>query len=202
MRELGLDPDKVNVNGGAVAIGHPIGASGARVLVTLIYEMARRNVKRGIAALCLGGRQCSCDGGGERLENRKSLARSNRRRHGNGKDGSASGSVGGFDRAVVFLHDRFANAEPKARSLAPVASSYRRDRRCWPGCWAESPDHRPENSPKQIRRWFPGECVKFRGRAPREWPARHSLPNSGRPASVGAGRPEHRATRARERSPP
>ncbi len=55
MRELGLDPTKVNVNGGAVAIGHPIGASGARVLVTLIYEMTRRNVKRGIAALCLGG---------------------------------------------------------------------------------------------------------------------------------------------------
>jgi acetyl-CoA C-acetyltransferase len=55
MRELGLDPSKVNVNGGAVAIGHPIGASGARVLVTLIYEMIRRNVKRGIAALCLGG---------------------------------------------------------------------------------------------------------------------------------------------------
>jgi acetyl-CoA C-acetyltransferase len=55
MRELGLDPDKVNVNGGAVAIGHPIGASGARVLVTLIYEMTRRNAKRGIAALCLGG---------------------------------------------------------------------------------------------------------------------------------------------------
>ncbi|MGC2170293.1 MAG: acetyl-CoA C-acetyltransferase [Candidatus Sulfotelmatobacter sp.] len=55
MRELGLDPNKVNVNGGAVAIGHPIGASGARVLVTLIYEMSRRNVKRGIAALCLGG---------------------------------------------------------------------------------------------------------------------------------------------------
>jgi acetyl-CoA C-acetyltransferase len=55
MRELGLDPKKVNVNGGAVAIGHPIGASGARVLVTLIYEMARRNAKRGIAALCLGG---------------------------------------------------------------------------------------------------------------------------------------------------
>jgi acetyl-CoA C-acetyltransferase len=55
MRELGLDPDRVNVNGGAVAIGHPIGASGARVLVTLIYEMTRRNVKRGIAALCLGG---------------------------------------------------------------------------------------------------------------------------------------------------
>jgi acetyl-CoA C-acetyltransferase len=55
MRELGLDPNKVNVNGGAVAIGHPIGASGARVLVTLIYEMTRRNSKRGIAALCLGG---------------------------------------------------------------------------------------------------------------------------------------------------
>jgi acetyl-CoA C-acetyltransferase len=55
MRELSLDPHKVNVNGGAVAIGHPIGASGARVLVTLIYEMIRRDVKRGIAALCLGG---------------------------------------------------------------------------------------------------------------------------------------------------
>jgi len=55
MRELGLDPDKVNVNGGAVAIGHPIGASGARVLVTLIHEMIRRDVRRGIAALCLGG---------------------------------------------------------------------------------------------------------------------------------------------------
>jgi len=55
MRELGLDPNKVNVNGGAVALGHPIGASGARVLVTLIYEMIRRDVKRGIAALCLGG---------------------------------------------------------------------------------------------------------------------------------------------------
>jgi acetyl-CoA C-acetyltransferase len=55
MRELGLNPEKVNVNGGAVAIGHPIGASGARVLVTLIYEMIRRDVKRGIAALCLGG---------------------------------------------------------------------------------------------------------------------------------------------------
>ena len=55
MRELGLDPNKVNVNGGAVAIGHPIGASGARVLVTLIYEMARRDAHRGIAALCLGG---------------------------------------------------------------------------------------------------------------------------------------------------
>src|SRR5438477_7672289 len=55
IRELGLNPEKVNVNGGAVAIGHPIGASGARVLVTLIYEMIRRDVHRGIAALCLGG---------------------------------------------------------------------------------------------------------------------------------------------------
>ncbi len=55
IRELQLDPNKVNVNGGAVAIGHPIGASGARVLVTLIYEMIRRDVHKGIAALCLGG---------------------------------------------------------------------------------------------------------------------------------------------------
>jgi acetyl-CoA C-acetyltransferase len=54
-RELGLDMKKVNVNGGAVAIGHPIGASGARVLVTLLYEMARRDAHKGIAALCLGG---------------------------------------------------------------------------------------------------------------------------------------------------
>jgi len=53
--ELGLDLSRVNVNGGAVALGHPIGASGARVLVTLLYEMEKRNVKRGIAALCLGG---------------------------------------------------------------------------------------------------------------------------------------------------
>src|SRR5271166_4651478 len=54
-RELGIPFDRVNVNGGAVAIGHPIGASGARVLVTLIYEMIRRDVHRGVAALCLGG---------------------------------------------------------------------------------------------------------------------------------------------------
>jgi acetyl-CoA C-acetyltransferase len=53
--ELGIDPERVNVNGGAVAIGHPIGASGARVLVTLLFEMQRRNVHRGVAALCLGG---------------------------------------------------------------------------------------------------------------------------------------------------
>jgi acetyl-CoA C-acetyltransferase len=55
MRELELPLEKVNVNGGAVAIGHPIGASGARVLITLIHEMIRRDVKRGVAALCLGG---------------------------------------------------------------------------------------------------------------------------------------------------
>ena len=54
-RELGLDLNKVNVNGGAVALGHPIGASGARILTTLIYEMIRRDVHKGIAALCLGG---------------------------------------------------------------------------------------------------------------------------------------------------
>jgi len=54
-RVLRLDPAKVNVNGGAVALGHPIGASGARILVTLLYELERRDLKRGIAALCLGG---------------------------------------------------------------------------------------------------------------------------------------------------
>lgn len=55
MRELGIDPARVNVNGGAVALGHPIGASGARVLTTLLYAMKRRGAKRGIASLCLGG---------------------------------------------------------------------------------------------------------------------------------------------------
>jgi acetyl-CoA C-acetyltransferase len=55
IRELKLDAARVNVNGGAVALGHPIGASGARILVTLLHEMKRRNAKRGIAALCLGG---------------------------------------------------------------------------------------------------------------------------------------------------
>ena len=54
-RELRLNPEKVNVNGGAVALGHPIGASGARILITLLYELQRRNLKRGVAALCLGG---------------------------------------------------------------------------------------------------------------------------------------------------
>jgi acetyl-CoA C-acetyltransferase len=54
-RELGIDPARLNVNGGAVALGHPIGASGARILVTLLYEMQRRGARRGLAALCLGG---------------------------------------------------------------------------------------------------------------------------------------------------
>ena len=55
IRELGIDPAKVNVNGGAVALGHPIGASGARILTTLLYAMRNRNAKRGVATLCLGG---------------------------------------------------------------------------------------------------------------------------------------------------
>ena len=54
-QELGLDPSKVNVNGGAIAIGHPIGASGCRILVTLLHEMQRRDAKKGLAALCIGG---------------------------------------------------------------------------------------------------------------------------------------------------
>ena len=55
IKELGLDPDRVNVNGGAIALGHPIGASGARVLTTLLYAMTHRGAKRGVASLCLGG---------------------------------------------------------------------------------------------------------------------------------------------------
>ncbi|MDE2355632.1 MAG: acetyl-CoA C-acetyltransferase [Alphaproteobacteria bacterium] len=55
VRELGLDPDKVNVNGGAIAIGHPIGASGARILTTLVHEMGRRGASKGLATLCVGG---------------------------------------------------------------------------------------------------------------------------------------------------
>jgi acetyl-CoA C-acetyltransferase len=54
-KDLGLDPAKVNVNGGAIAIGHPIGASGARILTTLLYEMGRRDAKKGLATLCIGG---------------------------------------------------------------------------------------------------------------------------------------------------
>jgi acetyl-CoA C-acetyltransferase len=54
-KDLGFDPDKLNVNGGAIALGHPIGASGARVLVTLLYEMQKRDAKKGLATLCIGG---------------------------------------------------------------------------------------------------------------------------------------------------
>jgi len=54
-KELGWDPAKINVNGGAIALGHPIGASGARILTTLLYEMKRRNAKKGLATLCIGG---------------------------------------------------------------------------------------------------------------------------------------------------
>ncbi len=55
MRPLGLDPAKTNIHGGAIALGHPIGASGARVLVTLLYALQKKNLRRGLAALCLGG---------------------------------------------------------------------------------------------------------------------------------------------------
>ncbi len=55
MQELGMNPENVNVNGGAVALGHAIGNSGSRVLTTLLYEMKRRGAKKGVAALCLGG---------------------------------------------------------------------------------------------------------------------------------------------------
>ena len=52
---MGWDPDRVNVNGGAIALGHPIGASGNRVLVTLLHEMQRRGARKGLATLCIGG---------------------------------------------------------------------------------------------------------------------------------------------------
>jgi acetyl-CoA C-acetyltransferase len=54
-KELGFDAAKVNVNGGAIALGHPIGASGARVLVTLLHELGKRDLKKGLATLCIGG---------------------------------------------------------------------------------------------------------------------------------------------------
>jgi acetyl-CoA C-acetyltransferase len=56
-KDLGFDMNKVNVNGGAIAIGHPVGASGARILVSLLHEMKRRNAKLGLATLCIGGGQ-------------------------------------------------------------------------------------------------------------------------------------------------
>jgi acetyl-CoA C-acetyltransferase len=54
-KDMGWDTSKINVNGGAIAIGHPIGASGARILVTLLHEMNKRDSKRGLASLCIGG---------------------------------------------------------------------------------------------------------------------------------------------------
>ncbi|MCC6977441.1 MAG: 3-oxoadipyl-CoA thiolase, partial [Candidatus Melainabacteria bacterium] len=54
IRELGLDPEKVNVNGGAIALGHPLGSSGARILTTLLYEMRRRRSNYGLATMCIG----------------------------------------------------------------------------------------------------------------------------------------------------
>jgi acetyl-CoA C-acetyltransferase len=54
-QQMGWDTSKVNVNGGAIAIGHPIGASGARILVTLLHEMQKRDAKKGLASLCIGG---------------------------------------------------------------------------------------------------------------------------------------------------
>ena len=54
-KDLGWDPEIVNVNGGAIALGHPIGASGCRVLITLLYEMQKRDAKKGLATLCIGG---------------------------------------------------------------------------------------------------------------------------------------------------
>ncbi len=55
MRELGLEPERVNVNGGAIALGHPLGCSGARLIVTLTHEMRRRGARLGLATMCIGG---------------------------------------------------------------------------------------------------------------------------------------------------
>jgi acetyl-CoA C-acetyltransferase/3-oxo-5,6-didehydrosuberyl-CoA/3-oxoadipyl-CoA thiolase len=54
MKELGLDPERVNVNGGAIALGHPVGCSGARIVVTLVHEMKKQNADRGLASMCIG----------------------------------------------------------------------------------------------------------------------------------------------------
>jgi acetyl-CoA acetyltransferase len=54
MNELGLDPERVNVNGGAIALGHPVGCSGARIVVTLVHEMKKQGVRRGLASMCIG----------------------------------------------------------------------------------------------------------------------------------------------------
>ena len=58
-KELGIDLNKMNIHGGAVALGHPLGASGARILTTLLYAMKRQNKKRGLATLCIGGGEAS-----------------------------------------------------------------------------------------------------------------------------------------------
>jgi acetyl-CoA acyltransferase len=55
IRELGLDPEKVNVNGGAIALGHPLGCTGAKLTATLLHEMQRRNVRYGLVTMCVGG---------------------------------------------------------------------------------------------------------------------------------------------------
>jgi len=57
LKEMAFDPEKVNVNGGAIALGHPIGASGTRIFVTLLHEMKKRGARRGLATLCIGGGQ-------------------------------------------------------------------------------------------------------------------------------------------------
>ena len=62
IRDLQLDDEKVNVNGGACALGHPIGASGARIVVTLLHALQRHNLKRGVAALCIGGGEATALG--------------------------------------------------------------------------------------------------------------------------------------------
>ena len=54
MKELGLDPERVNVNGGAIALGHPVGCSGARIIVTLVHQMKRQQASRGMASMCIG----------------------------------------------------------------------------------------------------------------------------------------------------
>ena len=57
LKELPIDPDRLNVNGGAIALGHPIGSSGARIIVTLLHEMIRRDLELGLATMCIGGGQ-------------------------------------------------------------------------------------------------------------------------------------------------
>ena len=108
MKELGLDPARVNVQGGAVALGHPIGASGARILTTLLYSLKRQGKKRGIATLCLGG------GNGVAMAVEMSVMIKYSRRIGAGTMGNGIAQVfaqNGFD---VKLHDASAPAIDKA----------------------------------------------------------------------------------------